>query len=797
MQQETGRRIIRFGSFEADLQESRLTKSGIRIRLQEQPFQILALLLERPGQLVTREEIREKLWSDNTFVEFDDALNTAVRKLRAALNDSADNPRFLETVPRRGYRFVAPVTSPEVQLTPSPVQITTPETAPSSDPRGVMVASRPRRNRWRRLAGIGVAALVLATVAGVYWYRIRTRFQITATDTIILADVVNTTGEAVFDDALRQALEIGLKQSPFVQVQSDRKTAMILKQMGREPDARMTGRTAMDVCQRTGSKVTVQGSIASLGTTYLIGVAAIRCDSGEPIANEQVEAKRKEDVVDALGRACAQLRAHLGESLPSIQKYNAPLEQATTPSLDALNAYGLALSTWDKKGDEASLPFFKKAIELDPNFAMAYGALATIYHNLGESALAKENTAKAYQLRDRVTEAEKTTIESRYFMYVTGELEKAADAYEVSVHNYPHSASSLDQLGSLNGELGRYEQAVGSLHAALVLDPTRATIYANLAGDLLMLNRLEEADAVLAEAEKRKLRTDFLLQVRYWRAFLRADDAAMQQILVQSSDIPGAQALILTQQANTEASHGRFEKAFELSGVAANLMQHDGDKEPAATCLAEAAVREAAVGDSTRAQSLIAQARKILPGEDVQILTALVAAQGGDLKQAETLTQEMNRQRPEDTFAQKYWLPVIRALIDIREKQWSRAVSDLDAAAPLEFAGPSALSVASIYPAYVRGYAYLSAGDGARAAAEFQKLIDHPGMVLNFPLAPLARLGRARAYARSGELEKARAAYQDFLQLWHDADPALPVLREAKAEFAKLQPNDHTIKTAN
>jgi DNA-binding winged helix-turn-helix (wHTH) protein/tetratricopeptide (TPR) repeat protein len=787
-QQGTGRRIIRFGAYEADLREASLTKAGIRIRLQEQPFQILVLLLERPGQIVTREEIRQKLWSDDTFVEFDDALNTAVRKLRTALSDSADNPRFLETVPRRGYRFVAPISAPpELKANLGPVESKAPDAVPTRAPEMARSEARgPLRSHWRKWAWIGIAVLVLVAIAGVYGYWSRTRFQITSKDTVVLADFVNTTGEAVFDDSLRQGLDVGLKQSPFVQVLSDRKTAVILKQMGHAPDARMTGRTAIDVCQRTGSKVTVQGSIASLGSTYLLGLAAIRCDNGEPVANEQVEAKSKEDVVDALGRASAQLRARLGESLPSIQKYNAPLEQATTPSLDALNAYGMALSTWDKKGDEASLPFFKKAIELDPNFAMAYGALATIYHNKGDSALARENTTKAYDLRDRVTEAEKLAIESRYFLYVPSDLEKASQVFEFWARNYPESATALNQLGSTQANLGRYEQAADSLRAALILDPTRSTTYANLAGNLLLLNRLEDADAVLAEAEKRKLQTDFLLQVLYWRAFLRNDEKEMQRILVQSSDVPGAQALILSQQANTEAYHGHFEKADELSGVAANLMEHDGDKELAATCLAEGAVREAEIGNSTRARSLIANAQKLLRGQDVVILTALVAAQMGDRKQVETLTQEIDQQWPQNTFVQKYWLPVIRALLHIDERRWSRAVSDLDPAAPFDFASPPSLSVATIYPAYVRGYAYLGAGDGARAVLEFQKLLDHPGMVLNFPLAPLARLGRARAYAGSGDPVKARAAYLDFLQFWHDADPGSPILKQAREEYAKL-----------
>jgi len=401
--------------------------------------------------------------------------------------------------------------------------------------------------------------------------------------------------------------------------------------------------------------------------------------------------------------------------------------------------------------------------------------------------VARENTVKAYDLRDRVTEAEKLAIESRYFLYVPGDLEKASQVFELWARNYPELATPWNQLGSTQANLGRYEQATESLRTALSLDPTRSTTYANLAGDLLVLNRLEDAEAVLAEADKRKFQTDFLLQINYWKAFLRNNDAEMQRILVQSSDVPGAQGLLLTQQANTEAYHGHFEKADELSGVAANLMEHDGDKELAATCLAEGAVREAAVGNSTRARSLIANAQKIVRGEDVVILTALVAAQIGDHQQAETLVQEMNRQWPEDTFVQKYWLPVIRGLMDIHDRQWSRAVSDLDPAVQFDFATAPSLSVATIYPAYVRGFAYLGAGDGTRAAVEFQKFVDHSGMVLNFPLAPLARLGRARAYARSGDAVKARAAYLDFLQLWKDADPDLPTFKQAKAEYTALR----------
>jgi len=790
--QEVGR-IICFGSFEVDLAEGRLTKAGIRIRLQEQPFQILALLLVRPGQLVTREEIRQKLWSDETFVEFDDALNTAVRKLRAALGDSADNPRFLETVPRRGYRFVAPVSVPaETQINQSPAQPTSAEApVPSgSDVAQVEVHQPPlalRKTGWRRLTLSIAAALLVAAATGIYWRLRHPAFQVTSKDTIVLADFVNTTGEAVLDDALRQGLEVGLEQSPLVRVLSDRKAAVILKQMGRSPDERMAGRTAIEVCQRTGAKLTVQGSIASLGTTYLIGLAAIRCDNGEPIANEQVAVKRKEDVVNALGQATAHLRDRLGESLPSIQKYNAPLEQATTPSLEALNTYGMALSTWDRKGNQDSLPLFKRAVELDPNFAMAHSALATIYHNLGESELAREYTTKAYDLRDRVTETERASIEGRYYSYVTGELEKAVQVYALLIQNYPDSPNAYNHLGDAEQHLGHYESSAERFRVAQRLDPTRAHTYAALAADLLALNRVDEAATVLTDAGKRGLRTDSLLRVSYWIAFLRNDNAEMRRILLLSPDIPGAQSILLLEQADTEADYGHLEQADDLSRVAAKLIEHDGNKEAAADCLAQAALREAEVGNSKRAQAFLSPSQKLSDGPETLTLAALVVARLGDLKHAEALSAELDKQWPAGTFIQRYWLPIIRAEIDIQQGRSSKAIDDLAVATPLELAGPSALPVATIYPAYVRGQAYLAAGDGKRASAEFQKLTDHAGLVLNFPLGALAHLGLARAYNRSGDLEKARQAYQDFLTLWKEADPHIPILKEAKAEYAKLQ----------
>jgi eukaryotic-like serine/threonine-protein kinase len=792
--QEPPSRIIRFGTFELDLPEGRLTKSGLRIRLQGQPLQILTLLLERPGEVVTREEIRRKLWSNQTFVEFDDALNTAVGKLRAAIGDTADNPRFVETVPRRGYRFIAPVINPPrletpldpVRAVPGEIQTVPTSNAATSVPRSLLLAERKRNlGSWY---GVSLAALVmLAATIGVYWRWHSRGFQTSTGDTVIIADFVNTTGESVFDDALRQALEIGLRQSPFIQIMPEHKASVILSQMGHAAEDRMTGKTAIEVCQRGGGKATIQGSIASLGTVYLIELAAIRCDSSEPIAKEQAEARRKEDVVDALGRVTAQLRSRLGESLPSIQKYNAPLEQATTASLDALNAYSQALLTWDKKGDHASLPIFKKSLELDPNFAQAHGALATIYYNLGQEDLAREHASRAYELRAHVTQAEKSSIEARYYEYVTGELDKDAEVRALVAQDYPESAGALNHLGNSDQALGHYDQAVQDYRRALFLDPTRGGTHSELATALLALSRLDEASAVLSDASKRSLETEALLLVNYRVAFLRGDDRAMAQLLQQSSNRPETQALLLSEQSNTEAFYGRFHKADELSRKASSMMEQQGDTDSAARFLAQAAMREAEVGDSDSAQDFISQAQKLSHNQDVITLAALAAARSGKLTQAETLSTQLNDKSPADTYVQKYWLPTIRSEMDLKKGRSSKAVDDLSLLNfPLELAGPPVLPVATLYPAYARGEAYLAARDGPRAAIEFRKIIDHRTLLANYPLESMAFAGLARAYALAGDSEKARQNYHEFFDLWKDADPTIPCLKELKAEYSEL-----------
>ncbi|MGB8918976.1 MAG: protein kinase [Candidatus Sulfotelmatobacter sp.] len=643
----------------------------------------------------------------------------------------------------------------------------------------------PHGKTWK--IAVPVLLIALFVAGGLYYRSHQQSKRLTDKDTIVLSDFANSTGDAVFDDTLKTALSVSLRQSPFLNVLTDSQVAKTLQQMTQPAGKKLTPELARELCQRAGSKAYLAGAIGRLGSEYVVGLKAVNCSNGNTLAEEQVTAASKEKVLDSLGGAASKLRTELGESLATVQKFDAPLEQATTFSLDALNAYGLALSTWDKKGDRDSLPIFKKAIELDPNFAMAYGALATINHNLGDSELARENATKAYELRDRVTEAEREAIEARYYLYVTGDLEKAAEVYAVAAQNYPDSAGAYNHLANNEEELGRYQQSVQDLRKALLLDPSRASTYANLAVGLLALNQVEEASAVLAEADKRGLQTDVLLQAHYWIAFLHNDEKEMERLVQRSSDLPGAQAILISEQSNTAAYYGHFEKAREFSRAAENLMERDGNKELAANYLVQAAVRESEVGEFARAQQYISQAQKLSHGQDVATLTAVALVQIGSVNQAEALCHELDKQWPEGTIVQKYWLPAIRAQIDLRQARPSKAIDDLGVATAIEFANPGSTAVPTLYPAYVRAQAYLAMGDGPKAATEFRKLTDRPGLVLNYPLGALAHLGLARAYKSSGDLQNSRQAYLDFLSLWKDSHPDIPILKQAKAEYAKLQ----------
>lgn len=788
--------VYRFGVFEVSVESRELFRHGHRVKLQEQPFQLLLLLLENAGETVDREQIRQRLWPGDTFVDFGQCLGTAITKLRQALGDDANNPRFVETRPRHGYRFIAPVSRVNPPENPASGLIYQQngrqngaplgELEPAQSPVHAKPLVRSKRMIVWSVVIAGVALVIGMAAIGWHEYLRRHRFIIASRDTIVLADFENTTGETIFNDTLRQGLLIGLAQSPLIHVLSDRSAAVIFTQMGHTADDRIAGRAALELCKRVGGKVTIQGSIASLGTTYLVGLAAIRCDTGKPIANEQVEASQREDVIDALGKATSQLRGKLGESLPSIQKYNAPLEQATTSSLEALNAYGKALSTWDAQGDAPSVPYFQKAIELDPKFAVAYSALATVYSNLGKDELAKEYSTRAYKLRDRVTESERGSIDARYYLYVTQELDKAAQTYEDLARDYPDTAGSFNHLGTIDQRLGRDDEAVDAFRRAMAIDPTRATTYANLAASLIELNRGQEAAPVLDAADKRGLRTDYVLQVEYRLAFLTGDQPGMDRLVRESADVPGAQSLLLFEEANVEAYYGHLEKAATLTRSAADLALRAGDKESAADGLAEEAINAAEAGSVPEGRALLEQARKIDNNQVITILGAVISAEAGDSRQALAVAERLDKQYPHGTAIQNYWLPIIRSKVEL-QRGGTVAMSNLPfLAGSLIPVAADEFSLSTVYPSFLRGQVYLSQGDGNKAGEEFQKLLDEPGKTRGVLLGALARLGRARAYSLAGQTANARDAYRQFLDLWKDADPGLPILRQARHESEAL-----------
>ena len=687
-----------------------------------------------------------------------------------------------------GSAAVARDSGSQVTPQPSPSSRSAPAVPSSSSAVKVTEVSVASKKLWKILVPAAVV-VVAALVAGGFYFRSRHAAPLTGKDTIVLADFTNTTGDGVFDDTLKQALTVDLGQSPFLNIISEDKVRQTLQEMTRSPNERLTRDLAREVCQRAGSKAYLAGSIAALGTQYVIGLEALNCASGDVLAGEQVTAAGKEQVLPALGQAAAKLRNEVGESLSSVQKFDVPLEQATTNSLQALKAFTLGRKTGNEKGDAEAIPFFKRAIELDPNFAMAYNSLGINYSNLNQPSLAADYLKKAFELRDRVTEREKFHITALYYEAAMGELEKSNQTYELWRQAYPRDEVAPGNLGSDYMILGQYEKAATETREALRLEPNTVVSYVNLGGIYLALNRFDEARTTTEEALGRKLEGIPLHLNLYALAFFQGNAAAMKQQADWAIGKPGAEDWMLSLESDTEAWSGKLGKARAISRQAVESARHSDEKEPAALWQANAAIREALFGNAEMARQNAAAAVVLAPGSrDAEVQAALAYALAGDAAHAQSLADALGKRFPQDTVVQAVWLPTIRAQVETSHKNPARSVELLQAAAPYELGMLSGSANSScLYPVYVRAEAYLTAQQGAAAAAEFQKILDHRGLLWNCATGALAHLGLARAFAMQGDTAKARAAYQDFLGLWKDADTDVPILVAAKAEYAKLK----------
>lgn len=634
------------------------------------------------------------------------------------------------------------------------------------------------------VAGAGLLG-VAAALAGWFFWRSRPAIRLDGGDTIVLADFANTTGESVFDGSLKQALAVELSQSPVLNVLSIREQAETLKRMNRPAGERVTERIGREICQRTNSKALFLGSIAPDGSSYRIALRAVNCDSGDTLGRAEASAKSRNDVLGRLGQAGAEMRRKLGESLASIRKFNKPLAQSTTSSLEALKAATEGQRLMSEQESAAAVPYFQRAIELDPNYAGAYQNLAEIYQGTDQITLAQAYAKKAYELRDRVSERERLNIEPMYYGLVTGEMEKGIQSLARQARLYPANSRAHTNLGSFYSTIGQHERAVAEELEALRTKPV-VIDYGNLMSDYIALGRLDEAKAVYEQARARIGLASYLREQRYLLAFLEEDRATMQEQVAWAGGKPGIEDFLLSEESNTEAYYGRIGKSRRLALEAIASATRNGANETAAIWAVTAALNEAEFGNAGRARQLVSEALKLSGGRDVQLIAALALARAGDLAQPQRLIAPIDRSYPLDTMLQHYWLPAIRAALELDKGDAQAAVQSLQTASAYELGNPPQLEVATMYPVYLRGLAYLRARQPRLAAGEFTNMLDHRALLANFPLGALAHLQLARALGAGGETAAARKEYQDFLALWKDADPDIPMLKQARREYGKL-----------
>jgi len=642
--------------------------------------------------------------------------------------------------------------------------------------------------KWKLIVPAAATLLLLAS-AGTYFYLHRSP-KLTATDTIVLADFTNTTGDSVFDGTLRQGMTVQLEQSPFLSLISDERIQKTLVLMNQPADAHLTPALGREICQRTGSAAVLDGSIAPLGSQYVLGLRALECASGKLLDAEQMQVAHKEDVLDALGKIASRFRTRVGESLATVQQHDTPLEEATTPSLEALKAYSAGWKLATTTGSSAGMPLLKRATEIDPQFAMAHAMLGRVYADIGELALATDSTNKAYELRNRASDRERFFIVASRDTVVTGNLERAEQTCEAWAQTYPRDVNAAGFLsGMIYPVLAKYTEAIDTARRSVEDDPDASFPYNNLAFAYLSLDRLEDAETTLDQAAAHGLdRPDFLV-TRYQIAFLKRDAAGMAREAALAPKQPGAEDMMAAQESFALAYAGKVREAGAKSQRAVTAAGQAGQWERASTFEDGVALREGFFGNQAAARQAAEAALSFSKERDPQYGAAFALALAGDTANAQKFAGDLERRFPEDTEVKLNYLPALRALIDLNRNDPAKAIQALEVGRPYELGSPTSGFpgfFGLLYPIYVRGLAYLALHRGAEAASEFQKILDRRGLVIDDPIGALAHLQLGRAYAMAGDPAKARTAYSDFLTLWKDADPGIPILQQARREFAAL-----------
>lgn len=763
--------LYEFGPFRIDPDQGLLLRDGCAVAVTPKVLEVLLVLVRRSREVVSKDELMRAVWPTTVVEEAN--LSQSVFMLRKVLGDTRGEQRYIVTLPGRGYRFAAPVR------------------VIARDVAGDVTVAPARAARRRPPTAWLAAGGMLALAAGAMYFQSgRSASMLRADDPVLVADFVNATGDPVFDGTLRQGLAVQLQQSPLLSLISQDRIQQTLQLMGRPADASLTPELAREICERTDSALVLDGSIARLGSQYVLGLRARDCRSGDVLDEEQAQAGRREDVLQALDEMATRFRQRVGESLPTIARHNVPLAEATTTSLDALKAYSAASRVHAAAGSAAALPLFRRAVEVDPRFAMAHAMLGRTYGDLGDFVLAAQSTGQAWRLRERASDAEKFFIDASYQLQVTGNLQVAQAVCESWANTYPRAMAPHELLaGIVLPVQGNYRAAAEQARMALGLDPDFVIGYQILAYAQQYQGDLAGAERTLDSAAARKLAMpDFALQ-RYDLAFLRSDSDGMQRQVAAVLEGGEAQSGIAYHRSLALAYVGKLQDARAASIQAEALSLQSSQREQAALFAVGAAVREGLYGHAADAQRRAKAALALSDDRNVEFGAAFALALAGDSARAGKLADDLASRFPQDTSVNFSYLPALRARLALNDHAPEQAIGILQMAAPYDLGAPRSSmhgSFGALYTVYLRGEAQLASRHAVEAAAEFRKVLARPGVVATDPIGALARLQLARAYAMQGNAVRARAAYRDFFLLWRNADPDIPVLVQARREYASL-----------